>query len=249
MENALREWVRSVVPGRLRRSARRWTRRPPVGFVRFGSLRRVRPVCPDWGFSRGRPIDRYYIERFLAAHAADIRGRVLEIGADTYTRAFGGARVTHRDVLHVAEAGPGTTIVADLADGAGLDSDAFDCAIITQTLQCIYDVAAAARTIHRILRPGGVALVTVPGISKISRHDMDRWGYYWSFTTASAHRLFQEAFFGGEVRVAAHGNVLVASAFLHGLAAEELRPRELDHVDPDFEVVITVRARKAEPRS
>lgn len=246
MTSATRERVQENVSTTLRRRLRRWKRWPPVGLVRFGSLRRVRPICANWGFGRGRPVDRYYIERFLAAHAAEIRGRVLEIGSDTYTRAFGGDRVTRRDVLHVADASPTTTIVADLADGRGIESDAFDCAIITQTLQCIYDVAAAVRTIHRILRPGGTALVTVPGISKISRHDMDRWGYYWSFTTASARRLFEDAFSGGDVHVQAHGNVLAAAAFLYGIAAEELRPRELDHVDPDYELLITVRARKAD---
>lgn len=245
MTNATRERVRENVSTEVRRRLRRWRHWPPVGLVRFGSLRRTRPICPNWGFGRGRPVDRYYIERFLAAHAADIRGRVLEIGSDAYTRAFGGDRVTRRDVLHVADAAPGTTIVADLADGCGIESDAFDCAIITQTLQCIYDVAAAARTIHRILRPGGTALVTVPGISKISRHDMDRWGYFWSFTTASARRLFEDAFPRGDVHVEAHGNVLAAAAFLYGIAAEELRTRELDHVDPDYELLITIRARKA----
>ncbi len=245
MESAVRHRLRNAIPEPMRRRARRWTRWPPVGFVRFGSLRGLRPICSDWGFSRGRPIDRYYIERFLAAHAGDIRGRVLEIGSDAYTRAFGGGHVTRADVLHVAEAGPGTTIVADLADGAGLETDAFDCAIVTQTLQCIYDVAAAARTIQRILRPGGTALVTVPGISKISRHDMDRWGYHWSFTTRSAGRLFGDAFPGGDVRVAACGNVLAAAAFLYGLAAEDLTRAELDHVDADYELLITVRAHKA----
>ena len=41
-----------------------------------------------------------------------------------------------------------------------------------------------------------------------------------------------------------YGNVLTAMCELHGLAAEELSPEELDHVDPDFEVIVTVRAVK-----
>jgi hypothetical protein len=116
--------------------------------------------------------------------------------------------------------------------------------ILTQTLQVIYDVPAALRTLHRILKPGGVALVTVAGISKISRYDMDRWGYYWSFTSRSARRLFEEVFTPANVTVEAHGNVLAAIAFLHGLATEELRQAELDSFDPDYEMLITVRAVK-----
>jgi SAM-dependent methyltransferase len=214
--------------------------------VRFGSLRRVRPISREWGFDRGRPIDRYYIDRFLSLHAADIRGRVLEIGSDTYSRRFGGERVERSDVLHVADSLPGVTIVADLTNADHVPSDSFDCVILTQTLQCLYDVRAAVGTVHRILRPAGVALVTFPGISKVSRQDMDRWGYYWSFTTSSARRLFGEFFEAKDLEVEAHGNVLASIAFLHGIATEELEPEELDYHDPDYEVLITVRARKAE---
>ena len=66
----------------------------------------------------------------------------------------------------------------------------------------------------------------------------------WRFTTLSARRLFGEVFPTENVTVEAYGNVLVAVAFLHGLAAEELRQEELDHRDPDYEVLITVRAVK-----
>jgi hypothetical protein len=38
--------------------------------------------------------------------------------------------------------------------------------------------------------------------------------------------------------------VLAATAFLHGLAVEDLRTRELKHIDPQYELVITVRAVK-----
>jgi SAM-dependent methyltransferase len=219
--------------------------RLPGRRVRFGSLRRLAPISRQFGYDRGQPIDRYYIEAFLAAHAPDIRGRVLEIADGTYTRRFGGDRVTTRDVLHVeAGSGPEVTIVGDLRDGTGLPEAAFDCVILTQTLQFIYDVPAAIRTVHRILKPGGIVLATVPGISNVSRYDMERWGQYWSFTTKSARLLFEADFPPDGVTVEAHGNVLTATAFLYGLAVTDLRPRELQHHDPDYELVITIRAEK-----
>jgi hypothetical protein len=94
------------------------------------------------------------------------------------------------------------------------------------------------------LKPGGVVLVTVPGISKISRYDMDRWGYYWSFTTKSVRRLFEVAFPVENIRVNAYGNVLASVAFLHGIASEELKKKELDFFDPDYELLITIIAEK-----
>lgn len=219
---------------------------PPVGWVRFGSLRRMIPISREFGFDRGLPIDRYYIERFLAAHAPDIRGRVLEIADGTYTRKFGSDSVTRSDVLHVTAGDPKATIVADLTDANHIPAASFDCVILTQTLQFIYDVRAVLKTLYRILKPGGVVLATFPGVSQISRYDMDRWGHFWSFTTLSARRLFEEAFPAANVKVEAHGNVLAAIAFLHGLATQELRQAELDHHDPDYEISITVRAVKPE---
>jgi glycosyltransferase involved in cell wall biosynthesis len=231
------------LPARRWLSARRYgvDYATPAGWVRFGSLRRVTPLSREFGFDRGLPIDRYYIERFLSAHASDIRGHVLEIADDTYTRRFGGGRVTKSDVLHV-EREPGATIVGDLTCADHIPPATFDCVILTQTLQFIYDVPAALRTVKRILRPGGAVLATVPGISPVSRYDLERWGYYCAFTSMSVRRLFGAVFPASAIRVQAHGNVLAAAAFLYGMAAEELEPRELDSFDPDYEVVITVRA-------
>ncbi len=252
--NRVRSLLDTVVPRSARRRVwrvlRRATRWPPLGRVRFGSLRRVTSIGGDWGFERGQPVDRYYIERFLESHAADVRGHVLEIGTDMYTRRFGGDRVTRSDVLHVAESHPHVTIIADLADPdpERLPGETFDCFILTQTLHVVYDVRDALRTAHRILKPGGVLLLTAPGLGRISRYDMDRWGDYWRFTSRSLARLLEETFPGSDVAVRAHGNVLAAIAFLHGLSAGELDPSELEHADPDLEVLITARARKAGSR-
>ena len=82
------------------------------------------------------------------------------------------------------------------------------------------------------------------GISQISRYDMDRWGEYWRFTSLSARRLFEEVFLPADVTVRSYGNVLAATAFLHGVAEGELRRDELNYHDPDYEVLITVRAIK-----
>lgn len=246
MKEEFQTLAQQVLPVTIRRKIVRYSRWPLVGMVRFGSLRRLKPISSEWGSERGQPIDRYYIEQFLAKHTQDIWGHVLEIGTDRYTRQFGENRVARSDVLHVAETRPGTTLIADLQKADHIASETFDCIILTQTLNAIYDVPAAVRTIYRILKPGGVVLATVPGISKISRYDMDRWGYYWSFTTKSIRLLFEATFPAKKIEVKAYGNVLVAISFLHGLATSELRQKELDYHDPDYELLITVRAVKPE---
>jgi SAM-dependent methyltransferase len=210
--------------------------------VRLGSLKRTRPISRNYGFERGTPVDRYYIGAFLTGHAADVRGRVLEIGDDEYTRRYGGDRVDRSDVLHASPGNPQATIVADLADAPDIADASFDCVICTQTLLLIYDLKAAVATLRRILAPGGVALITVPGVSRICREEADEWGDYWRFTSDSARRLLGDEFGPGNVQLQAYGNVLAATAMLHGLAAEEVGAARLDDRDRNFEVIVGVRA-------
>jgi SAM-dependent methyltransferase len=249
VRRALVRFARLTLPA----PVRRWVRVklqggeyvPPVGWVRLGNLRRMTPLSRCYGYDRGRPIDRYYVEGFLSRRGDDISGRVLEIGDDTYTRQFGGSRVTSSDVLHMHEGNPKATIIADLTCAGHIPSATFDCIILTQTLQLLFDVRSAIATLHRILKPGGVLLATFPGISQISDGEWrDSW--YWSFTSQSARRLFGESFPAEGLTVETHGNVLAATAFLQGMAAEELRREELDHHDRDYEVLITVRAVKGD---
>jgi SAM-dependent methyltransferase len=216
---------------------------PPVGAAWLGDLRRLTPLSQEFGYDRGLPIDRYYIENFLAQWAADVRGRVLEVGDDSYTRRFGEGRTTIHDVLHVAEGNPVATVVADLTRADHIPTNTFECIILTQTLHLVYDVKTALQTLDRILKPGGVLLATVPGISQIS---IDEWAdsWYWAFTELAIRRLFGEAFGEEQVIIKTHGNVLAATAFLNGLAAEELHQAELEHHDPHYQLLITIRAVK-----
>jgi SAM-dependent methyltransferase len=224
----------------LRRAVVEWRRsRPP----NLGDLRRTTPIDPNWGFERGTPIDRMYVERFLGSHAGDIRGRVLEIGAPDYTRKLG-TNVERSDVLHAKPGNPEATIVGDLTDAPQISSDSFDCAILTQVLQYVYDVRAALATLHRILAPGGVLLATAPGITKISAVDDELWGEWWHYTARSLRRLAAEAFGAENVEVESFGNVLTAAGFLYGLVPTDLRAEELEAEDPLYEVILGLRAVK-----
>ncbi|MDD2707179.1 MAG: polysaccharide deacetylase family protein [Verrucomicrobiae bacterium] len=200
------------------------------------------PVSRLFGFDRGEPIDRYYMEKFLGANREAIRGVVLEIGDNAYTRKFGG-RVERSEVLSYAP-GDGVTIVGDLAAGRNIPENAFDCVIMTQTIQMIFRVEDALRNAWRALKPGGTLLVTGSGISQISRYDMDRWGEFWRFTDRSLRTLLEHAAPGAQISVQTFGNVAVAKAFLDGLALHELRRETLDYIDPDYQVIVAARADK-----
>lgn len=207
----------------------------------LGSLRSTKPRSDGWGFDRGRPVDRYYIESFLEHHRDDVQGQVLEILNSDYADKFGTA-IDRVDILDIDPANREATVIADLAAANLINDDSFDCFILTQTLHLIYEVKSAIVHSHRILRPGGVLLVTIPSISRLAGE-----GYtdYWRFTPASCARLFGEIFGPDQVTVTAFGNVLSAIAFLEGMACEELSQRELDTIDERYPVLLAIRAVKA----
>ena len=204
------------------------------------------PVSLDFGFDRGTPIDRVYIDDFIDRHRELIAGRALEVADAAYCRRFGGNRITVQDVLHIDASNPEATIVGDLSDPSVLPSDAFDCIVLTQTLHLIYDVRKAAEQLHRALKVGGTLLLTVPGITPLERGS---WGaiWCWSFTRVSAGRLFGDLFGPENVEIEVFGNVFSATAFLQGLAVEEVDRRLLAPHDPAYPVIVAVRARKAVP--
>jgi SAM-dependent methyltransferase len=205
----------------------------------LGTIRRTSPLSQHWGRERGTPVDRYYIERFLADNGHAIRGRVLELMNADYTHRFGTA-VTSSEVLDIDPGNPEATVIADLAAADAIDDATFDCFILTQTLQYIFEVDSAIRHAHRILRPGGTLLCTVPVASRIGGRQID--SEYWRFTPAVCARLFEDIFSRDAVEVRGRGSVLTCVAFLVGMAAEELTAQELETDDPFFPLLVTVRA-------
>jgi len=95
-----------------------------------------------------------------------------------------------------------------------------------------------------MLKKDGVVLATVPGICQISRYDMDKWGDYWRFTDLSIKKAFEEIFGKDNIEVKTYGNVLTAISFLHGISAEELSYDELFYKDPDYQIIIGIKAVK-----
>ncbi|MFD1872999.1 glycosyltransferase [Hymenobacter bucti] len=216
---------------------------PAIGQVALGDFGRLTPFSANFGYSRGGPVDRYYIEQFLQREAPAIRGRVLEIGDNAYTLQFGQG-VTQSDVLHIDADSPGATFIGDLSDAPHIPDNLFDCIVLTQTLHLIYEYKQALATCHRLLKPGGTLLLTVPGITPI---DAGAWGdtWYWSFTDKALRRLLADTFPSQTLEIGSHGNVFVASAFLYGMGVAEVTPSQLDVYDPQYQVINTVKAVKA----
>ena len=204
----------------------------------------TKPISKVFGFDRGLPIDRYYIEKFLSENKQLIKGITLEIAESTYTKKFGGKKVKKALVFNVKESRSKADIVGNLSTGEGIKENLVDCFIMTQTLPFIYDVHNAVKNAVKILKPGGSLLVTVSGITQISRYDMSRWGQYWSFTDLSLRKLFEEVVPSSNITIKTYGNVKSATCFLYGFAQHELTSKELEYHDQDYQLIITAVVKK-----
>jgi hypothetical protein len=212
----------------------------PLGALDWGELRRMDPVSDRWGYDRGLPVDRYYIEGFMRHHAADVYGRCIEVLNADYTRQFGADRVTESDVVDINASNDQATIIADLTVPGSLPTDHYDCFVLTQTLPVVYDGRALIRNCYDALRPGGTLLVTAPCLCRYSPHPED----HWRLTDRSLSRLLADNTDGVGLDVQVWGNLVASIGFLTGLASTELTTAELDHRDPQFPVVVSARIEK-----
>jgi hypothetical protein len=210
-----------------------------LGFPRWGNLRRLKAFSDEFGWDRGTPIDRYYVDRFFERHRADITGDVLEVGTSMYTRRYGHdlRTIDAFDIDPQFE----DTIRCDLAHSENiLKSEAYDCVLLPCTLSVLREIDPCLRNALRVVRPGGVILANAAGLGRLDRADID----FWRPTPAGWRELLQRTWSGCEVVVEGEGNLLALEAFNLGLSLEELKPKELDHNDPIFPLVTNILCRK-----
>lgn len=201
----------------------------------------IRVVSQEMGCDRGTPIDRFYIEKFLTESRKYIKGNIMEIGDNSYTLRFG-KDITTSYILTAdrgkADCAESKVIHGDLQTGEGCGKDFLDCFILTQTLPFIYDIKSAAENIVSMLKSGGVALLTVSGISMISKYDDTRWGHYWGLTETAIRKLFDDLADSSQIEVFSMGNPKTAAAFLYGLSVEDLKPEDFAYHDELVPVMI-----------
>jgi hypothetical protein len=215
---------------------------PAAGKIDFGDLRRLSALSNDFGYARGGPIDRYYIEKFLYENSSDIKGHVLEVGDNKYTLEFGKKNVTKSDILDINDENKKATIIADLTDARHIPSNSYDCVILTHVISMIYNHNLALRTVHRILKRSGVLLLTSGVGFKIHRNP--NCDIHWNISDVCFKKILGESFPTDNITTKRFGNILTMSCFLYGIGRTELSAKEFEFNDVDYPVIFGVRAVK-----
>ena len=142
---------------------RRMIAGPRVGKVDMGGLRPARSDQHDvWLGPRRSGGSLLYRGVPCPTPRGHTRARARDFREYLHTQVRRRAHLAQRRAAY-DKSTPPVTITADLTDAPQISSDTFDCVIITQTLQMIYDLPTLMRTLHRILKPGGVVLATGSG--------------------------------------------------------------------------------------
>ena len=218
-----------------------WARTVTRGLERpsWGNLRRVAPLSAAYGFDRGTPIDRYYVDKFFSARRDLITGQVLEIQTTDHIRRYG-SNVTAAATLDINPSFH-PTHCCDLADAKNVPTGIYDCFLLPNTLCFIRDLEAALREARRIVRRGGAILATVPGFVPLTPDVED----YWHSSADGWRVIAGRVWPGCATSVETYGNCLAASAAMYGVSVEELTPAELDVTDPRYPVLVTIDCRVA----
>ncbi|WP_414562596.1 MULTISPECIES: class I SAM-dependent methyltransferase [unclassified Anabaena] len=210
---------------------------PATGSIDWGDLKKTVPICQAFGLTRGTPVDRYYLSKFIAEIRPQIVGNVLEIGGTPKDKDFYEVNSgTSYQILNL-EAGPGIDIVGDVHEVSVIEPESFDSIIIFNVLEHCYAPWIAVENIHTWLKPGGKCFAMVPSAIRVHATPMDYWRPLPD-AFASIFRHFSQQ------QLYVYGNPISVIASYHGIAVEELTTEELDAFHPDYPVATCMMAEK-----
>ncbi len=216
---------------------------PRPGNLWIKDLNRTTPFNKTAGTAGGGAIDRYYITEFLNQNAVCIAGNVLESLNASDAGGWGGASINSSKLLiNNGEGQP--VIIPESGTTRQKQTPQYDCILLVQFLHQVYDYKKMMRFCFQSLKKGGVLLLTVPGISTTGYGGRNDDTPYWNFTGNAINRFLAEYFNPADIRVTTYGNVLAATALLHGIGASALTPLELSENDPNYQVIVAAKVTK-----
>jgi SAM-dependent methyltransferase len=160
--------------------------------------------------ARGKTIGRILMNRALSSFRGDIRGVVLDLASGPGASYWAWLQPHAASVVKVDRTiRYRPSVVADLRRPLPLADGIADAVILSQYLNIAPDPAGLLGEMRRVLKPDGVAIVSINLIAPHNPEPND----YWRFTAEGLQLLFQRAGFGS-VQVVALGDRWTAAAYL-----------------------------------
>lgn len=204
------------------------------------NIYKPQPLSRKFGFDRGTPIDRYWIESFVRQNSKHIRGTCLEITDSFYTQKYGTGNVVSTDILDIDTSNKNATIYGDLRNLKRISDNTYDCVILTHVLGLIDNCELAANECFRILKPGGILILTSSCLGPILGEKV-----FWRFTPHSIRYLFAPLFGEKNMQIETYGNALSGQYFWSGFSQEDINTKDLEYNDPQFPCIVAMIARKS----
>jgi SAM-dependent methyltransferase len=135
----------------------------------------------------------------------DLRALDVGCGDKPYLPLLAPLCATYRGIDF--EDGPAVDDVGS-AESLPYPDASFDLVLCTQVLEHLDDPLAAIREMHRVLRPGGVALLSTHGVHVFHPDPPDSGRDYWRWTHAGLERLLLSGGSWASIRVRAQGNAI-----------------------------------------
>ncbi len=180
---------------------------------------------------------RYYIRKFLKNYTDQCAGYFLEFGDPYFRDCFTSEKITGYDIMDIVSR-PDITILADIQNCPEIANNTYDVIVCTQVLEHIANPFKAVIELHRILKPGGKLLLSVPAAFPYHAVPND----YWRYTRDSVHLLLDPLF--SKVILHNYGNQLIVTAAYWYWMVDHLPHQSLDIVNPDCPTIICAYAVK-----
>lgn len=215
------------------------------GNIEFGDLKRFAPLCYDYGYSRGipgysrgTPIDRYYLDKFIREIRTYVAGHTLEIGGIRENQdRYGFTNAVSYQTIDLIQQ-PGVDIIGDIHDPNLVEHNSLDSIILFNVLEHCERPWVIIENVYNWLRGSGSVFCMVPNAQRIHGDPKDYWRILPDGMKVLFAKFSTKTFF-------IYGNPITVIAAMMGVAAEELSSEELNSLNPEYPVATCVFARKS----
>ena len=207
-------------------------------FPSKSTLKSIKIYSEKFGFDRGTPIDRYYINTFLEnLKLENSFNRSLEFGEIHYSDRF---KVKEKYFLshpaYETRAISSKQISFDLNSAHNYDGIKFDLILSTNVINFTKNPFVSIKHHMDMLNSGGTLVLTASASMPISKFDAERWGDYWRIAPDGLNQLLRTL--NCEYDIHSFGSFVTSIAFLCGLSAEEVDPLDLNENDDRYPIIV-----------